>query len=89
MALGGRDERNESSVLLVAGFQVIGHKVADCRPCALQFGFGAQVDDEHVELLVIGRRVCAETFKTRDVGLERVFDVGGVPLRRLGLVKFV
>jgi hypothetical protein len=47
------------------------------------------MDDEHVELLVIRRRVSAETFKTGDVILESVLDVLGVPHPRVGLVEFV
>ena len=87
MPFGGRDERDEGGVLLVAGLEMVGDEVADGGAGALQLGFVGQVDDQHVELFVVGRRVRAEALEAVDVGLEGVLDISGVPLLRLGLVE--
>ena len=49
-----RDERDECGVLFVAGLEMVGDEVADGGAGALQFGFVGQMDDQDIELLVVG-----------------------------------
>ena len=42
-----------------------------------------QVDDQHVELFVVGRGVSAEPFVTIDVVLEGILDVRGCSMLTL------
>jgi hypothetical protein len=68
---------------------MVSDEVADGGAGALQFGFTCQMDDQHVKFFVIGGRVCAEALESGEMGFEGIFDIGGVPLRRLRLVKLV
>ena len=89
LAFGGGDERHEGGVFAVALLEVVGDEVADGGAGALQLGIAGQVDDQHVELFILGRGVSAKTLETGDVGLESVFDIGGTPRLRLRLVELV
>ena len=86
MPFSGRDEGDERGILVVAGPEMVGDKVTDGGPGTLQLRFGRQMDDEHVELVLIRRRVRAEAFVAFDVVFEGIFDVSGVPRLHLGPV---
>jgi len=84
-----RNEGNEGGVFFVSCFEVMGNKITDGGAGARQFGSCRQMDDQDIQLLIIGRSVGAEPLVTGYMVFEGVLDIATAPCLGFGCVDLV